>query len=413
MDQGDRWNDDAYSGIFTRFGRIASLPHDPDLSVWSGSLAPRGPRAGELVVGGAGWDDDEAHGACLGEGVERLEPYPLPGDVAVESSYRRWPLDEPAVDPGRWVLFHREQYAQEGFPFEPFTPDTPTSWVPFREVQSGEAVWVPREMGYLFLGPGERHRLAPGISTGLASGRRGAPVLLRGLQEVIERDAVLGAWWGSYRLEEWRAEQVLGRQDRSLEERLFRPHLRYRFYRVASPASSHVTLVSVQGRERRATVLGIGSACRETREASFRKSIAEAVHSYRYARHLVEGLSPGEMKALEELSDFSHHAVHYTLHPDALRETVLERAGPPAGGAEPVEDLPVLLERLGPDRPVLFRSMTPPALAAEVGGWCVLKVIVPGLQPLHGDRRSAHLGGPLWAPRGLSEWERTPPHPFP
>jgi hypothetical protein len=62
---------------------------------------------------------------------------------------------------------------------------------------------------------------------------------------------------------------------------------------------------------------------------------------------------------------------------------------------------------------VLFRSMTPPALATEGLGWHVLRVVVPGLQPLHGDHRLPHLGGPLWAPRGLADWNEMPPHPMP
>jgi len=62
---------------------------------------------------------------------------------------------------------------------------------------------------------------------------------------------------------------------------------------------------------------------------------------------------------------------------------------------------------------VLFRSMTPPALATENLGWHVLRVAVPGLQPLHGHHAYAHLGGPLWSPRGLADWHAMLPHPFP
>ena len=57
--------------------------------------------------------------------------------------------------------------------------------------------------------------------------------------------------------------------------------------------------------------------------------------------------------------------------------------------------------------------MTPPALSQEGLDWHVIRVVVPGLQPLHGSHRLAHLGGDLWAPRGLNEWASHPPHPFP
>jgi len=43
----------------------------------------------------------------------------------------------------------------------------------------------------------------------------------------------------------------------------------------------------------------------------------------------------------------------------------------------------------------------------------VLKVVVPGLQPMHGDHLLPFLGGPLWAPRRLADWQTMPPHPFP
>jgi hypothetical protein len=73
----------------------------------------------------------------------------------------------------------------------------------------------------------------------------------------------------------------------------------------------------------------------------------------------------------------------------------------------------VLRERLGAARPVLFRVLTPPGLAAARAGWVVLRVLVPGLQPLHGHHGLPFLGGPLWAPRRLDDWRTMPPHPFP
>ena len=77
------------------------------------------------------------------------------------------------------------------------------------------------------------------------------------------------------------------------------------------------------------------------------------------------------------------------------------------------ESLSDLAARLGPARPVLFRNVTPPGIASEARDWYVLRVLVPGLQPLHGSDDFPHLGGDLWAPRGLAAWTDVPPHPFP
>ena len=76
------------------------------------------------------------------------------------------------------------------------------------------------------------------------------------------------------------------------------------------------------------------------------------------------------------------------------------------------EHLDRLVERLGTGHPVLFRNLTPPAVAEGPGDWYVLRALVPGLQPMHGDHRLPFLGGPLWRPRTAADWASVPPHPF-
>jgi ribosomal protein S12 methylthiotransferase accessory factor len=318
------------------------------------------------------------------------------------------------------VLFHREQYQEAGFPFRPFTRDERVRWVCFREALSGAPRWVPEELGYLFQPAGRSHSLCPSVSTGLSCGRAGQPILLRGLQEVIERDAVVGAWWGRYRIAERRPAEVLGLLGPQVASRLLRPNLRYRFFRIDSPYSSQVTLVTVEGEEREGFCFAVGSACRETGGESWKKSILEAVHGYSYVRHLRE--TREESLPEGPPATFGDHAIYYALHPERLEATALRRSAPTgrsetAGGeAEPGppgrEDLAILAGRLGKEHPILFRNMTPPGIASEIGGWNVLRVLVPELQPLHGSHRLAHLGGPLWAPRGLGDYSKIPPHPF-
>jgi ribosomal protein S12 methylthiotransferase accessory factor len=244
----------------------------------------------------------------------------------------------------------------------------------------------------------------------LSCGRCGDPVLLRGLQEVIERDALVGAWWGRYALEEHDAREVFAGLGGDLAARLRRPNLRYRCYRVASPFSSHVTLVTLEGPDREGPCFSAGSACRETRAASWRKAFLEVAQGRQYVRYLKAATVAAEGPP----ANFAGHAVYYSLHPEELARTPLEHpSGASAAGEGRVEGWPDLAERLGADRPVLFRHLTAPPLAAEGLGWVVLRVLVPGLQPLHGHHGYPFLGGPLWAPRGLADWQTVPPHPFP
>jgi ribosomal protein S12 methylthiotransferase accessory factor len=367
-----------------------------------------------LAVGGVGPDLATAEAACIGEAIERWQSYSLPGDHSIEARFETWPQDEAAVDPARWVLFHPEQYAQPGFPFQPLTPATACRWTCCRQAVSGQPWWVPEEFVYLDAPAIDRHYLCPGISTGLACGQVGQPVLLRGLQEAIERDAVMGAWWARYPLEEWPGETVLGCLGPTWEARLCRQNLRYRFFRIRSPFSSHVTMVTVEGEDHEGFCHSVGSACRASREESWLKATLEAVQGRHYVSFLKKEIQEGLRRPPNELLDFPDHAVYYSMHPDRLPETNFCQPSTPSGEGEgEFEEVSHLIERLGPGRPVLFRNVTPTGISRQEGSWYVLRILVPGLQPLHGNDQFAHLGGPLWKPRTLAEWQRIPPHPFP
>jgi ribosomal protein S12 methylthiotransferase accessory factor len=270
-------------------------------------------------------------------------------------------------------------------------------------------------MVFLYPRTGAGHDLCPGVSTGLVCGRVGDPVLLRGLQEVIERDAVMGAWWGSYLLERWSADRVFATLDPTLPPRLLRPNLRYRFYRVRSPFSSHVTIVTLEGEDKEGYCFSIGSACRETRPASWRKAILEAVQGRHYVRYLKPQFQAHRADEIHAPADFAGHAAYYSIYPEKLAATALYRAveAPDDAGESRREDLATLAIRLGPEKPILVRNLTPPVIAQEIRDRYVVRVLVPGLQPLHGNHSLAPLGGELWAPRGVADWAETLPHPFP
>jgi ribosomal protein S12 methylthiotransferase accessory factor len=408
------WYESRFTGLFTTFGRVPLRPHDPDIPMTAGELPPWFPGEGDLGGGGAGLTSEEADLACVGEAVERMLARALPCDGSVESTFADWPLDEPAVDPRRWILFHADQYAIPGFPFVPLTAETVSRWVCCRDAADGAPVWVPEEMVFLISRRGVCQRHTPGFSTGLSCGPPSQAVLLRGTQEVIERDALMGGWWGRYPVEEWPAEATLSQLGDELRERVERPNLRYRFYRIRSPFSEHVTLVSQTGLDEEGMVFSVGSACRETRKASWRKSLLEALQGRHCVRRLLRIAQTSGSVALSEPRTFFQHALTYTLAPERLSETILEKATTPLAAvvSEIPESLAVLRTRLGPDHPILFRHITPPGLHRPCDTWIVLRVLIPGLQPMHGDHRLPFLGGPLWQPRPVVEWQIIPPHPF-
>lgn len=409
------WHASVYCGLFKRFGPLTPRPHDPQLSVCSGRAAPWSRGGQPVEASGIGWNADAAEGACVGETIERLQPYTLPDDQITVASYDAWPLNELAVPPERWVLFHPDQHRQSGFPFQPLTRQTECAWVCCRQAGTGAPMWAPTDLVFMDSRAGHAHHICPGLSTGLACGRTGDPMLLRGLLEVVERDAVVGAWWGRYPLEEFPIGAILDSLGQDARMRLMRPNLEYRCYRVVSPFSPHVMLVTLAGEDREGWCFSVGSACRETAAASWTKALLEAVHGRHYVRYLKQQIADGELKLAEFPTSFAEHAVWYSVYPKQLEQTVLAKPAPRGRIPFPPgeETVAAVAKRLGPERPVLLRSLTPPALATEDLGWHVLRVVVPGLQPLHGNHLLPNLGGPLWAPRGLDHWRAMPPHPMP
>lgn len=408
------WYESHFTGLFTLFVRVEPRPHDPSLPMTAGEMPAWNSGEPEIGCAGAGWSAEDSEQACVGEGIERVLARALPHDASVEASWKSWPLDERAIEPGRWVLFHRDQCRSHDFPFAPLTSETVCRWVCCREATTGSPAWVPEELVFLVPRHGECQRHTFGYSTGLSCGRIGDPVLLRGSQEVIERDALVGGWWGLYPVEEWPVETIREVLGEEVWRRVDRPNLRYRFYHIRTPFSAHVTLVSVCGLDHEGWVFSVGSACRETRRASWMKAILEAVQGRHCVRRLLAQWQENGQPALNIPTTFFEHALFYALHPERLSQTVLERSTKPTADehADAVETLHDLQTLLGVNRPILFRNLTPPGLATPPFDWLVLRVVIPGLQPLHGDHRLPFLGGPMWHDRNTSEWQNVPPHPF-
>jgi hypothetical protein len=90
------------------------------------------------------------------------------------------------------------------------------------------------------------------------------------------------------------------------------------------------------------------------------------------------------------------HAEAAATLPDATREGLRE-----------------LRAKLGEPHPVLFRLMTLPNIAQTMPDWAVLRVVIPGLQPIHGHHHLPHLGGTLWGKRPPADYDSIAPHPMP
>lgn len=402
------WSTNPYSGILSALNRLSIKAYDPRIFAYGGELIHS-----ESAIGGAGLTEEEAKMACIGEAIERFQTYPLPDDGSQTCSFEQWKLNEKVIPPKNWLLFHPDQYQLPHFPFLKFTEASVCSWVCFREASSGEAYWVPEEMAYLSL-PSKKHVFGPSVSTGFSCGSWGQPVLLKGVQEILERDGIMKAWWGIYEIEEWPATQIWSESLEKLRFRFERRNLKYQFYRICSPFSELITIVTVTSEEENGFCFAVGSACRETIEKSWSKSLLEAIQSLHYVRYLKEKIALPKIMP-HQVIDFAHHAVYYSLRPEQLSKTIFGKKHRLQN--EPfqrkTESISLLQERLGKNHPILFRNATPPAIAQEFPFIYVLRVLIPGLQPLHGNENFPLWGSPVWQEKNINPLEQSfLPHPF-
>ena len=367
---------------------------------------------------GAGFTRSDALWATVGEAIERYCGSIYGPDELVWASSRQLgplPMDlAPLIQVGRPEVVWPD-------------PDAPRGWLPGLALQTGEAVWVPAQMSvlaYQFRDP--REVLQQSDSTGLACGRDLASAALGGLCEALERDAFAAAWLLDA------APPRVRLSDRA--RGALRPGPRH----ALALLESEITLLSLGSRYGAHVMvcvlepggLGcgvVGAAASTSPLRAIEKALTEALHGWSAAGPLRAGRDPAAIDALEDAFD---HLLFY-LQPDRFAvvrrmtrgtQTVCIDSPTGAGtGRHPTADGPAgslstLVAALAEDglAPCLVDLTT--ADVRELG-LRVVKVIVPGLQPLVfgpacsqvPDRRRLA----MWARHWGCDEERLNPHPHP
>ena len=180
-------------GLVTHLGPQARGPEEPvPPHLVTATLAHfdfRGAPRRERLSAGKGRTEAEATLAALGEAVERYSAYHW--DPA-----RVWlaPAPPGAITPADCVMHSEAQYAA-GIPYPRWSPSLETSWIQGLELPSGDPVALPAALTYLVAPPPrpEDHVTAV-ISNGLAAGPDLMRAVLSGLNELVERDALMITW---------------------------------------------------------------------------------------------------------------------------------------------------------------------------------------------------------------------------
>ncbi|MGC3994695.1 MAG: YcaO-like family protein [Propionicimonas sp.] len=343
---------------------------DPDLPQWSASEHPG---EGGSPCGGAGWTDDDARRAAIGELLERagagVNPLPTLPRAAIPPAERVIGLDD-------FHVHSRTQRAAPGFPFAAACAED--RFVRFFDLADNTPVWVPAtlvELGHS--GPG----LA--TSSGLAAGPGSLPALLRAVQELVERDALMTTWLFGVAARRVRPPALVAELAGPLHADVtvldltpaYSPH----------PVAAVAGTAPSRGRHR----AGVGVACRSSWEKAVEKALLEWAQAVTFAGITTAGDPPGLRPEPDSVTSFDEHARYYTRRPDAWAAlpwwTGPDASPPPdAPSGTDAEQLATLVPQLRQRGIRLFyRDLTVVDTAAC--GVRVARVVSPDVSLIHGD----------------------------
>lgn len=387
-----------------------------------------------LKAGGAGDDAATALVSAIGEAAERYCAYFYDREEMVVGSFRE--LAEDAVPPDRLRLFSREQIESFGARGpDYFDESSRISWVWGYSLSERRPRLVPASLVYLNYRPAEDEaKIGFNASTGLAAGGTREEAILGALLEIVERDAFTLAWL-HHRVGR-RIEVDDDDLQRALRVRLWadRPSVDVQVFDITTDVPIPVAFLVMRRQAEFGSVACVGTAARVSPRQAVRKCMHEAAQAFPYFRYLMDSEKDWQPAAdFSNLTTFDYHCLTYLKRPeliprafafcDACEERVALSEIPDRSAGRVLADLEHCVARLHEaGYEVIVTDITTPDIA-EVG-LAVVRVIVPGLVPLHGQHLRPFLGARRlfevpsrlgWERRGWSpEGGINPfPHPFP
>ncbi len=387
-----------------------------------------------LTAAGAGESAMMAVVSAIGEAVERHCACVSDRDGMLLGTFRE--LRDDAVPPDRLRLFSREQVERFG-PRGPvyFDESSPVRWVWAYSLTDRRSRLVPASLVFLNHRPdADEAHIGLSASTGLAAGATREEAILSGLLETVERDAFTLSWMHR------RAGRLIEIDDEAgqaiVRERLWtdRPSVDVRVFDLTTDIAIPVVFLIMRRRIDFGPLVCLGAASKLSPPHAIRKAILEGGQNFPLVRNLLaidRTWEPAE--DFSNLLTFDHNFLTYVKRPDfvapafrffddcADRVALSRMPDRSTGRVRSDIDYAVAALRAA-GHEVLVVDITTPEIADI--GFSVVRVIVPGLVPLHGTHQRPYLGvrrlfdAPArlgWDRRGCSpDTGLNPyPHPFP
>lgn len=393
----------------------------PDLSRITGRYNVRG-------TGSTALSKDVALVKGIGESVERYCSDIFDEHDVIYAPYRK--VKSEATDPRRFVMYHPKQYRSPDFPFVEVTEDTPLGWVQGYSVTRKRPTLVPALLAHMNYQQHQGENFEMGPVSGYACGNTYEEAILSGICEVIERDAFMVFWYNYLPVP---ALDLSAVQSTAAQQTLDRYH--------SAPVQLHCANITTDiGIPAVAAVMTsyepgwpaavVASAADTDAERAIVRALQELAANHLYIRSYWENPSQPHPQTPEQVVSMEDHGLFY-CSPERLpalevllqpQQTIKPQDLESKTSEDVLENINHCVERLaGLDLEVIAVDLT--TVDVESLGFKVVKVLVPGMQPIDFGMRWRHFGGRriYEAPQRMGYRDRQTlpseinlfPHPFP
>ena len=380
--------------------------------------------------GGAALTRERAAISAIGEAVERY----CGGFYDEDSLWHARPKDLTGafLKPWDFALFGAEQYRAKDFPMRRPAPDTAFRWARGRSLVNGVEMYVPACFVYVpYMFRTKEEFVTLPISTGLACGSTFEDAALRGLYEVVERDSFAITWLNRFPVPRISLGSPRNPDLAAVMERFAEVDLNISVSLATSDLGIPVVITLSLDDTGAGPSAVIAARADFDVEHAVMRSLEETAQTRLWGRKLMRDRP--DFAPEEDYSNILEGGDHVRLYcdaamrkhlgflldsPDALDLTSCQVL-PPDDTATRLQGCVDILAAKGYD--VVAVDVTTPDI--QDVGFHVVRVLVPGLQPMDMDHNWRYLGGKRLyeAPvaMGYVDRARNPqdlnpiPHPFP
>ncbi len=347
-----------------------------------------------IFSGGTEETYEDAKCSALVEAIERYCCERRDGENLIRATYKK--VQKHAINPREVVLISENQYLQENFPWKRFSEDSPISWASGFNLTTKESVLIPADFVYT---GASRDRLCAETSNGAAAHTSRVKATLGGIFEVIERDGLMIMWFNRLLMSKISIDSLpleVLRIVRKVNDLGFDVIIQNITTDIGVPAFC----VFIVNRQNEKPALFSGAGCHLNPEIALMKGIRETLRSFAY--HLANPREIEELKILSfnELRSTEDHGNLY-FAPGMLKHLDFIIESKKYQNLSEIKDL-CTKDSLRDLKHCLsiFRKKKMDVIAVDCTtsdvantGLYVIKVIIPGMQPIGFGMHNQRLGG--------------------